>query len=234
MSNPASPSGPVSLSRRNFLAATGAAASTLAMSASSYAKVIGANERIRIGFLGAGGMAGSHFNACLALKDQDNLEFLGVADCWETRANAGAEKMGAKAFTDYRKVLDIKEIDYVTIATPEHWHSKMTLDSLDAGKAVYCEKPMTHRIEEAQAVMKKQKETGLPLQVGVQLGDAWVVTGGMKQGDTVIVDGVMRIGPGAPVQVAAPPPASAASAPPSAPPSAPGGAASAPAKPASK
>lgn len=161
-------SNPASFSRRNFLAATGVAASSIAMSASSYAKVIGANERIRIGFLGAGGMAGSHFAACLAIKDQDNLEFLGVADCWETRAKAGAEKMGTKAFTDYRKVLDIKEIDYVTIATPEHWHAKMTLDALDAGKAVYCEKPMTHRIEEAQAVVKKQKATGLPMQVGVQ------------------------------------------------------------------
>jgi predicted dehydrogenase len=65
-------------------------------------------------------------------------------------------------------VLDSKEVDYVTIATPEHWHSKMTCDAMDAGKPVYCEKPMTHTIPEAQAVMKKQKETGLPLQVGVQ------------------------------------------------------------------
>src|SRR4029079_14308604 len=66
------------------------------------------------------------------------------------------------------KVLDIKEIDYVTIATPEHWHSDMTIAALDAGKAVYCEKPMTHTIPQAQAVIKKQKETGLPVQVGVQ------------------------------------------------------------------
>jgi len=72
------------------------------------------------------------------------------------------------------------------------------------------------------------------VQVGEQLGEQWLVNGGLKQGDTVIVDGVMRIGPGAPVQVAAPPPAGAASAPAAAPPSAPGGAASAPAKPASK
>ena len=69
---------------------------------------------------------------------------------------------------DYRKLLDIKEIDYVTIATPEHWHSRMTIDALDAGKAVYCEKPMTHSIPEAQEVVKKQKATGLAVQVGVQ------------------------------------------------------------------
>ena len=61
-----------------------------------------------------------------------------------------------------------KEIDYVTIATPEHWHSRMTIDALDAGKAVYCEKPMTHSIPEAKEVLKKQKSTGLAVQVGVQ------------------------------------------------------------------
>ncbi len=82
---------------------------------------------------------------------------------------AGAKTAGAPhAFTDYRKLLDIKEIDYVTIAVPEHWHARATLDAMDAGKAVYCEKPMTHTIPEAQAVMKKQKETKLALQIGVQ------------------------------------------------------------------
>ncbi len=65
-------------------------------------------------------------------------------------------------------MLDIKEIDYVTIATPEHWHSKMTVDAMDAGKDVYCEKPMTHDIPQAQEVIKKQKETGRAIQVGVQ------------------------------------------------------------------
>ena len=60
------------------------------------------------------------------------------------------------------------DIDYVTIATPEHWHKDMTCAALDAGKAVYCEKPMTHTIEEGLEVVKKQKATGLPLQIGVQ------------------------------------------------------------------
>ncbi len=156
------------MNRRTFLAASGAAATTAALSAASYARVIGANDRIRIGFIGVGGMGSGHVDACQALKEKDNLEFLGVADCWKTRADAAASKLQTQAFTDYRKVLDIREIDYVTIATPEHWHSQMTVDALDAGKAVYCEKPMTHTIPQAQAVMKKQKETGLALQVGVQ------------------------------------------------------------------
>ncbi len=156
------------MNRRTFLAASGAAATTAALSAASYARVIGANDRIRIGFIGVGGMGSGHVDAFQALKEKDNLAFLGVADCWKTRADAAASKLQTQAFTDYRKVLDIREIDYVTIATPEHWHSQMTVDALDAGKAVYCEKPMTHTIPQAQAVMKKQKETGLALQVGVQ------------------------------------------------------------------
>jgi predicted dehydrogenase len=156
-----------SLSRRHFLVASGVAATAVAFSAKSYARVIGANDRIRMGFIGAGGMGSTHIAACLALQDKDNLEFLGVADCWKTRADEAAAKLGTAAYTDYRKLLET-DIDYVTIATPEHWHSQMTIDALDAGKAVYVEKPMTHTIPQAQAVMKKVKETKLPLQVGVQ------------------------------------------------------------------
>ena len=70
-------------------------------------------------------------------------------------------------YSDYRRVLD-DDIDYVTIATPEHHHRVMTWDALDAGKAVYCEKPMTHTIEDGLAVIKKQRQTGLPVQIGVQ------------------------------------------------------------------
>ena len=159
----------LAMSRRKFLQNTGTLAAASAWTASSYARVIGANDRIRIGFIGVGGMGTNHLNAIVALKKKDNLAALAVADVWKTRADTGAKLVGApQAFSDYRKVLDITDIDYVTIATPEHWHAKITLDALDAGKAVYCEKPMTHTISEAQQVLKKQKDTGLALQVGVQ------------------------------------------------------------------
>jgi len=160
------------VSRRSFLGTTGAAAVAAASTtwtAASYANIKGASERIRVGFIGAGGMGSSHLRAIKGLTEANNLQPVAVADCWQTRAEQGKEVVGAeKSFADYRQVLDIKDIDYVTIATPEHWHSQMTIDAMDAGKAVYCEKPMTHTIEQAQAVMKKQKETGQPLQVGVQ------------------------------------------------------------------
>ena len=157
------------LSRRTFLQTTGALAATTAWTAQSYARIVGANDRIRVGFIGVGGMGSGHLSAIRSLKEKNNLEAVAVADCWKTRAEAGAQAVEApQSFQDYRQVLDIKEIDYVTIATPEHQHATMTIDALSAGKAVYCEKPMTHSISEAQAVMKKQQETGLPLQIGVQ------------------------------------------------------------------
>ena len=114
-------------------------------------------------------MGTNHLKAIKGLKEKNNLEPIAVADCWKERAEKGAALVGAgKSYTCYKKVLDNKAIDYVTIATPEHWHMQMTLDAMDAKIPVYCEKPMTHSIPQAQAVMKKQKETGVPLQVGVQ------------------------------------------------------------------
>lgn len=164
MSTPASPP----FSRRTLLGATAAGVAAHSFTAASYARILGANERIRIGYVGVGTMGSDHLNAYNALKDKNNLEAVAVADCWKTRAERGAALVGARAVTDYRAVLDIDDIDYVTIATPEHWHSRMTLDALEAGKAVYCEKPLTHTIPEALEVWDKQRATGRPVQVGVQ------------------------------------------------------------------
>ena len=157
------------VARRDFLKTVGVATVGLGWTAKSYASILGANDRIRVGFIGVGGQGNGHLDAFNDLKEKQNLEAVAVADCWKTRADAGATKTSAAhAFADYRQVLDRPEIDYVTIASPEHWHAQMTMDALDAGKAVYCEKPLTHTIPEALAVMKKQQTTKLPLQVGVQ------------------------------------------------------------------
>src|SRR5262245_54812889 len=95
-----------SFSRRSFLAASSVAATAVAFTAKSYARVIGANDRIRMGFIGAGGMGSGHIEACRSLKEKDNLEFLGVADCWKTRSVEGAAKLETQSFTDYRKLLE--------------------------------------------------------------------------------------------------------------------------------
>lgn len=153
------------VSRRDFLAVTGVAAGT----AKSYAQVAGANERLRIGVIGCGGMATHHMRSLLKLKEQQNIDLVAVCDIYQKRLDAAAQLTGGKPFKDYRKLLDEKEIDYVLIATPEHWHAKMAIDALDAGKHVYVEKPMTRYVEDAKKVVAKVKaKPNLKLQVGVQ------------------------------------------------------------------
>lgn len=158
---------PTEPSRRRFLA-TGAAVAATTLTAQNYARAAGANERLRVGIIGCGGIAQSHKNALLSLKEKDNVEIVAVADCWKKRADDMGRAVGADVYTDYRKILERNDVDYVTICTPEHQHSDMVIAAFDAGKPVYCEKPLTHTIEEALKVIAKQKETGLALQVGVQ------------------------------------------------------------------
>ncbi len=151
-------------SRRQFIGALGAAV----VSAKSYASIVGANDRLRIGVIGAGGMATGHMETLVKMRDGDNLEIVSVCDVYQKRMNAGAQLTGGAQVPDYRKLLENKDIDYVLIATPEHWHFQMAMDALDAGKHVYVEKPMTHGIEQSQKLVAKVRSTGRKLQVGVQ------------------------------------------------------------------
>jgi predicted dehydrogenase len=113
-------------------------------------------------------MANAHMTALLTMKETDQVEIGAVCDVYQKRLVAAADKTGARAFARYQELLAQKDLDYVLIATPEHWHHRMTLEALEAGKHVYVEKPMTHTIVEAQDVIRKVKESKLQLQVGVQ------------------------------------------------------------------
>ena len=160
------------LPRRTFLAAAAVGASGL-FTARSYGRIRGANDRLGVAVIGAGGMGSGHIRSLAGLTDADNLRPIAVADCWQTRAEAGAKGLGGETYspraeTDYRAVLDDADVDYVTIATPEHRHASMLTAALRAGKAAYCEKPLTHTAAEAAAVYEVQQETGLAVQVGVQ------------------------------------------------------------------
>lgn len=130
--------------------------------------ILGANESMKVGVIGCGGMANSHMDALLAMRETDNVEIAAVCDIFTKRLEAAAAKTGAMAYKEYKGLLDRKDLDYVLIATPEHWHHQMILDALDAGKHVYVEKPMTHTIEQSKEVVNKVEATGLKLQVGVQ------------------------------------------------------------------
>jgi predicted dehydrogenase len=142
--------------------------SSLGMSAISYSRIIGANERLNIGVIGCGGMANAHMEALLKMKQSDNIDITAVCDIYTKRLDLAKKLTKAQAFKNYQEILSKKDIDYVLIATPEHWHYQMTLDAIEAGKHIYVEKPMTHTIEQAKDITEKIAAAKLKLQVGVQ------------------------------------------------------------------
>jgi predicted dehydrogenase len=151
-----------SITRREF---AGAAAF---LTAGAYSRILGANDRLRVGVIGAGGMATAHMNALLGMKDSDNVEIIAVSDVYDKRREGAAKLTGGKPYKDYRSLLDNKDVDYVTIATPEHWHFQMTMDALAHGKHIYCEKPMTKTVEQSKKIVARVKRAGVKMQVGVQ------------------------------------------------------------------
>lgn len=128
---------------------------------------ISSNDKIRIGLIGAGIIG--HYDTDAALK-VDGVELAGVCDLYTGRLDRAKEKWGNAIFStrDYRELLAKKDIDAVLICTPDHWHQKIAIDAMNAGKHVYCEKPMVQKIEEGHAIIATQKKTGKVLQVGSQ------------------------------------------------------------------
>jgi predicted dehydrogenase len=133
------------------------------------------NDKLRIGYIGVGGRCQSHVDSAIHLhKHGGSVELAAVCDVFNANRDNTAskiEKQTGKRPTstgDYRDILADKSIDAVVIATPDHWHARQAMDALAAGKHVYCEKPMTHSVEEALAVMKAWQDSGLVMQVGVQ------------------------------------------------------------------
>ncbi len=162
--------------RRDFIAATAAGAATAALARPASARAADANARLRIGVIGAGNRGfNTLVKTLVKLREAGrNIDLVSVADVYSVHRNRFADFVKEKtqttptAHVDYRDLLQEKDLDAVCIATPDHWHARQTIDSLEAGKHVYCEKPMTHTTDEARDVVKAWKKTGKVLQVGVQ------------------------------------------------------------------
>ena len=170
------------VSRRDFIrtAASGVVAATTVVAGSRRPalasdlritkRVIGANDRIRLGIVGVKGMGGGHLRNLVGPDMKaDNVEVIAVCDVWETarlRAQKTAQVADTGVYTDYRRLLENKDIDAVVIATPDHWHGRMGLDAILAGKHIYIEKPMTRRLDEAFKIYDAATETGMIVQVG--------------------------------------------------------------------
>ncbi len=151
-------------SRRVFLTTASVAAIGTRMAGAS---IQGANDRVRVAIIGTGGRARGLMNQ---LKPIAGVEIVGVCDVFEQRLLQAAEIAGPAAFKtpEYRRVLDNKEIDAVLIGAPDHWHKKMTLDAVAAGKDVYVEKPVSHTIEEGAEMVRVIEASKQVVQTGTQ------------------------------------------------------------------
>ena len=166
----------MSSSRRDFVKHIGRASALMAAGSLShvsealaygYSKRLGPNDKIRIATIGMGIQGFSDTRAALQVP---GVELVAVCDLYNGRLERAREVYGNTIFTtrNYREILNRTDVDAVLIVTPDHWHDRITIDALLAGKAVYCEKPMVHKLEEGRAVIETQKRTGKVMQVGSQ------------------------------------------------------------------
>jgi predicted dehydrogenase len=153
----------MSLSRRNFLQASAAVAA-----ASPAARPFSPNDRIQVGFIGCGARA--HELIRHLLDAEGGAEIVAVTDAYKGRVERAIERTGgkARAVPDYKEILADKSIDAVVIATPDHWHHRMVLDAIAAGKDVYCEKPLTYRSSEGVEIVQAARKAGRIVHVGSQ------------------------------------------------------------------
>ncbi|MBA3972957.1 MAG: oxidoreductase [Candidatus Solibacter sp.] len=130
-----------------------------------------ANNKIRIALIGAGGMGNGDVQDALTVG---GVELVAAADIYQGRLDRIKEIHGAHVFTtrDYREILTRSDVDAVIIATPDHWHARISTDALNAGKDVYCEKPMIQKIEEGRQVIDAHKKSNRIFQVGSQYASA--------------------------------------------------------------
>jgi predicted dehydrogenase len=163
--------------RRHFLKSAGAAA----LGASALPQIIplrvlgaagqpSANSRITLGHIGVGGMGKYHLGSMVRRMDKGIVNVAAVCDVNSKTLNSAAETAGeqAKAYKDYRYILERKDIDAVVIATPDHWHAVQTVHAAECGKHVYVEKPACCTIEEGKAMVAAAKKNKIAVQLGSQ------------------------------------------------------------------
>ena len=150
--------------RRHFLTT---AAAGLAASALSAQDKTSPNSRVQVATIGLGGMGTGDTHSSIAVP---GVELVAVADIYQGRLDHAKEVFGKDVFItrDYREVLARKDVDAVLIATPDHWHSQISIDAMNAGKDVYCEKPMVQHLDDGKQVIAAQQKTGRIMQVGSQ------------------------------------------------------------------
>src|SRR5277367_3576458 len=162
------------VTRREFLdtLAVGAAGLAVSSTAKSYAQIMGANDRLNFAVIGLNSRAYAHLSSLKA--NQASARISHVCDVESNIlakfAQSAQQELGYAPVSekDFRKVLELKDIDAITIATPDHWHTPMAIAGLQAGKHVYVEKPCSHNPAESALLVRAQQKYGKLVQMGTQ------------------------------------------------------------------
>jgi predicted dehydrogenase len=162
------------VTRREFIdaLAVGAAGVAIGSTAKSYAQVMGSNDRLNFAVIGLNGRGYAHLSSLKANKSAARITHVCDVDktILQKFADTTRQEMGEApvAEQDFRKVLEQKNVDAITIATPDHWHAPMAIAGLQAGKHVYVEKPCSHNPAEGELLVRAQQKYGKQVQMGTQ------------------------------------------------------------------
>ncbi len=155
------------MNRRQLLKSAGLAAAATQTAGSNQAARAAANDRVGVALIGCGGQGTADQRSFMSHAD---VEIVALCDVYQPNLERNLQLAGGKAktYTDYRKLLEDKNVQAVIIATPEHWHAYMTIDACNAGKDVYVEKPASHNIRDGRLAVEAARRNNRVVQVGSQ------------------------------------------------------------------
>ncbi|HVY71310.1 MAG TPA: Gfo/Idh/MocA family oxidoreductase [Verrucomicrobiae bacterium] len=158
---------PLPLNRRSFLQQSAVlAAAACAPAAFAASKKLSPNEKLNLAFVGVAGRGGENFHEVLKL----NQNTIAICDIDSNNLAAAAQKVpGAKTFSYFRRMLDLKDIDAVVVSTPDHTHAVAAVAALKSGRHVYCEKPLARTISEIRAIVETARKEKRVTQIGTQI-----------------------------------------------------------------
>ena len=190
----------VPVSRRDLLKAGFGGSAALAFSAAGYARIPGANDRISIGIIGCGSRGiGAHMAGVNKHAKEQNIEITAVCDPWRLRREAASAKANewygrpARQFVTYRDLLALDDVDAVMIASCDHQHTTHLKAAAEAGKDIYCEKPLAMDFERLKDACDAVEEAGAVCQIGTQLRSLPSFTGCRELYKTGVLGTVGRI-----------------------------------------
>src|SRR5581483_4217273 len=142
-------------------------ASSSVRTASASERILGANDRVGVGFIGYGLIGAQHVRD---FKNQPDADLVALSDCYEPRLRQGVAACGprAKGYSDFRRLLEDRNVQAVVVSTPDHWHALITMMACAAGKDVYVEKPMTLFVREGRWMVDVARRQNRIVQVGTQ------------------------------------------------------------------